>query len=48
MGSEALSAEVVCSIVFGIIATTLAMVGVIQNCFRKRAKERDLEQHQSW
>ncbi|TIC94987.1 hypothetical protein CH35J_007887 [Colletotrichum higginsianum] len=48
MGSEAPSAEVVCSIVFGIVATTLAMVGIIQNCFRKRAKERDLKQHQSW
>lgn len=38
MGSAALSAEVVCSVVFGIIATLLAVVGIIQNCLRKRVK----------
>ncbi|KAK2018383.1 hypothetical protein LZ32DRAFT_599808 [Colletotrichum eremochloae] len=47
MSSDTLSTEVICSVVFGTIASLLAVVGVVQNCLRKRVKARDLE-HQSW
>ncbi|WDK18017.1 hypothetical protein CGRA01v4_09302 [Colletotrichum graminicola] len=38
MSSDTLSTEVICSVVFGTIASVLAVVAVIQNCIRKRAK----------
>ncbi|KAK1999794.1 hypothetical protein LX36DRAFT_709831 [Colletotrichum falcatum] len=38
MSTNTPSTEVICSVVFGIIASVLAVVGVVQNCLRRRVR----------
>ncbi|KAF1811068.1 hypothetical protein P152DRAFT_459952 [Eremomyces bilateralis CBS 781.70] len=43
-----MSPEVICSVIFGIVAALIAMVGVLQTFFHRQAHQSDLEAQRVW